>query len=63
MHPNQPGSNGQRRKLNYQMGLRREKFDEELGAWVSDFSYSDSNHRQFYRRWGEMMAAQSWSEL
>ena len=41
----------------------RSLFNEELGAWVSDFRYSDSNHRQFYGRWGQMMAASSWSEL
>ena len=57
------GAVARRRQLNYQMGLGHEKFDEELGAWVSDFRYSDSNHRQFYQRWGQMMAARSWSEL
>ena len=52
-----------RRQLNYQQGLGREFYDEELGAWTSDFKYSDSNHRQFYRRWGQMMTGCNWSEL
>ncbi len=57
------GVMARRRQLNYQMGLGHEKYDEELEAWASDFSYSDSNHRQFYRRWGQLMAARNWSEL
>ena len=52
-----------RRQLNYQQGLGHEAYDEELKAWTSDYKYSDSNHRQFYRRWGQLMAARSWSEL
>ena len=52
-----------RRQLNYQQGLGREGYDEELKAWTSDFRYSDSNHRQFYHRWGQLMAGGSWSEL
>jgi hypothetical protein len=38
------------------MGLGHEQFDEELGAWASDYRYSESNHRRFYRRWAQMMA-------
>lgn len=49
--------------LNMQMGLGHERFNEELGAWASDFRLSESNHRQFYRRWAEVMAADSWAEL
>ena len=41
--------------LNTQMGLGRERFDEALGAWASDFRISELNHRQFYRRWAELM--------
>ena len=52
-----------RRQLNYQMGLGHEGFDKELGAWTSDFRFSDSNHRQFYGRWAEMMNADSWADL
>ena len=42
--------------LSYEMGLGHERFDEELGAWASDYRYSESNHRRFYRRWAQMMA-------
>ena len=57
------GVMARRRQLNYQMGVGHDEYDEELGAWASDFLHSDSNHRQFYRRWGQMMAARNWSEL
>ena len=33
------------------MGLGHERFNEALQAWTSDFRMSESNHRQFYRRW------------
>jgi len=49
--------------LNYGMGLGRERFDEDLGAWASDYRYSESNHRGFYRRWAQLMAADSWAEV
>jgi len=52
-----------RRQLNYQQGLGQDGYDEDLKAWTSDFRYSDSNHRQFYRRWGQLMAASNWSEV
>jgi phenylpropionate dioxygenase-like ring-hydroxylating dioxygenase large terminal subunit len=42
--------------LSYEMGLGRERFDEELGAVASDYRYSESNHRGFYRRWAQLMA-------
>ena len=42
------------------MGLGHERFDAELGAWASDFRMSESNHRQFYRRWAQLMAAKSY---
>jgi len=41
--------------MNMQMGLRHDGFDDDLGAWASDFRFSESNHRQFYRRWAELM--------
>ena len=31
----------------------------DLGAWVSDFRFSESNHRQFYRRWAELMTPEA----
>ena len=50
-----------RAALNTQMGLGHERFDEHLQAWASDFRMSESNHRQFYRRWAELMAAERWA--
>jgi 3-phenylpropionate/trans-cinnamate dioxygenase alpha subunit len=52
-----------RYQLNLQMGLGHERFDEKLGAWASDFRLSESNHRQFYGRWAQLMDADSWEEL
>ena len=51
-----------RMDLNQQMGLGHERFDEKLGAWASDLRISESNHRQFYRRWAELMDAEHWAE-
>src|SRR5947208_2819394 len=42
--------------VNNQMGLGHERFDPALGAWTSDYGFSESNHRQFYGRWAELMA-------
>ncbi|MCS5668025.1 MAG: aromatic ring-hydroxylating dioxygenase subunit alpha [Dehalococcoidia bacterium] len=52
-----------RRQLNYSMGLGHDGFDDEIKAWASDARYSDSNHRQFYGRWADMMEADSWAKL
>jgi phenylpropionate dioxygenase-like ring-hydroxylating dioxygenase large terminal subunit len=49
--------------LNYEMGLGHERFDEDLMAWASDWRMSDSNHRHFYRRWAQLMAAPSWADV
>jgi hypothetical protein len=46
-----------------QMGLGHERFDADLRAWASDFRMSESNHRQFYRRWAQLMTATSWAEV
>ena len=51
-----------RQQLNLQMGLGHEGFDEELKACASDFRMSESNHRNFYRRWSQLMASDAWSE-
>lgn len=51
-----------RHQLNLQMGLGHEGFDEDLKAWTSDFRMSESNHRNFYRRWSQLMAVDSSSE-
>jgi 3-phenylpropionate/trans-cinnamate dioxygenase subunit alpha len=57
------GSVARRHMLSYEMGLGHEQFDEELGAQSSDYRYSELNHRGFYRRWAQLMAAPSWAEL
>ena len=49
--------------LSYEMGLGHERFDEELGAIASDYRYSESNHRGFYRRWAQLMGAGSWADI
>jgi len=49
--------------ITYEMGLGHERYDEALGAWASDYRYSESNHRGFYRRWAQLMAADSWAEV
>jgi len=49
--------------VNTQMGLGHERFDEGLKAWASDFRMSESNHRQFYGRWAQLMKAESWAEV
>jgi 3-phenylpropionate/trans-cinnamate dioxygenase subunit alpha len=49
--------------LNTQMGLGHERFDESLKGWASGFRISESNHRQFYGRWAQVMTATSWAEI
>ena len=49
--------------LNYQMGLGRESYNEDYEAVIADFRYSDSNQRFFYKRWSDLMAAESWATL
>jgi 3-phenylpropionate/trans-cinnamate dioxygenase alpha subunit len=49
--------------LNYEMGLGHEHFDADLKAWASDYRLSESNHRQFYRRWAQLMTAKTWAEV
>ena len=48
--------------LNLRMGLGHEEYSPELAAVTSDFAMSESNHRSFYRRWAELMNAESWAE-
>jgi len=38
-------------------------FDEDLQGWASDFRMSESNHRQFYGRWSQLMRADTWAEV
>ena len=49
--------------INNQMGLGHERFDAALGAWASDSGFSESNHREFYRRWAELIDAANWRDL
>ena len=51
------GAVSRRHMLNMQMGLGHERFEPDLEAWASDHRYSESNHRQFYLRWSQLMAA------
>ena len=60
------GGRGQifrRYKLNLQMGLGHERFDDTFGALFSDARLSESAQRGFYRRWAQLMDAESWSEI
>ena len=57
------GTVTRRHSLNYQMGLGHDRFDEELGAWASDFKLSDSNPRYFYQRWARLTQADSWDQV
>jgi 3-phenylpropionate/trans-cinnamate dioxygenase alpha subunit len=57
------GAVARRAFMNYEMGLGHERFDADLQAWASDYRYSESNHRQFYRRWAQLMTAKSWAEV
>jgi hypothetical protein len=52
-----------RSMLNTQMGLGHERFDDSLQGWASDFRMSESNHRQFYGRWAQLMTGRSWAEM
>jgi hypothetical protein len=49
--------------LSYGMGLGHDRFDPDLGAWTSDHRFSELNQRGFYRRWAQLMAAESWAAL
>jgi len=57
------GAVSRRSFLNTQMGLGHERFDHYLDAWASDFRMSKSNHRQFHRRWAQLMAAERWKQV
>jgi 3-phenylpropionate/trans-cinnamate dioxygenase alpha subunit len=57
------GAVARRYPLNYEMGLGHERYDDALGAWASAYRFSESNHRQFYQRWAQLMAAEKWAEI
>jgi nitrite reductase/ring-hydroxylating ferredoxin subunit len=52
-----------RMPLNTQMGLGHDRFDTALQAWASAYRLSENNHRHFYQRWAQLMAANSWAEV
>jgi phenylpropionate dioxygenase-like ring-hydroxylating dioxygenase large terminal subunit len=45
--------------LNTQMGLGHERYREDLGGLASDFNLSETCHREFYRRWAQLMDGDS----
>ena len=45
------------------MGLGHERWDGELKAAASDYRFSESNHRQFYQRWVQLMTAEKWANV
>jgi phenylpropionate dioxygenase-like ring-hydroxylating dioxygenase large terminal subunit len=55
------GVMARRMPVNTQMGMGHERFDAGLNAWASDHRISESNHRQFYGRWAQLLAADSWA--
>ena len=57
------GTVSRRYPMNIGMGLGHEGYREDLGAWTSDYRFSESNHRAFYGRWAQLMNASTWDEL
>jgi phenylpropionate dioxygenase-like ring-hydroxylating dioxygenase large terminal subunit len=57
------GVMARRMPLNTQMGLGHDRFDPALGGWASEFRMSENNHRHFYRRWAQLIAAANWDDL
>ena len=57
------GTVSRRFDLNMQMGLGHERYRPDLGGWASDYRLSENNHRQFYRRWAELMESERWEDL
>jgi len=52
-----------RHPLNYEMGLGHDRYDDALKAVSSEYRFSENNHRHFYQRWAQLMAAEKWAEL
>jgi nitrite reductase/ring-hydroxylating ferredoxin subunit len=57
------GVMSRRMNVHNAMGLGHERFDPALGGLVADQRFSESNQREFYRRWRAMMEAADWSRL
>ena len=49
--------------VNNQMGMGKDRFDEDLMAWANDRPVSEHTHRAFYRHWQKVMSADSWAEI
>ena len=49
--------------INNQMGMGHGRFSEELKAWQSDYRWTEENHRAFYQRWADLMAAENWKDV
>ena len=45
-----------RDQVDKQWGLRHERFNEALITRGSDYRFSESNYRGFFRRWAQHMA-------
>ncbi len=43
--------------MNYQMGLGHEGYNHDAAGWASEYRSSESNHRQFFKHWQELMTA------
>ena len=52
-----------RQMLNYQMGLGHDHYSAENEGLTSEFRFSDSNQRQFYKRWSQLMSGESWPNI
>jgi len=50
------GAVSRRHPLNIQMGMGHTGFDENLNAWASEARLSESNHREYYRHWAQLMS-------
>ena len=58
------GINARRRPYNYGMGQRHEEKNDALpGAPLTFEGITEQNQRGFYRRWAELMDAESWADL
>ena len=58
------GTNARKRPYHYGMGQRHERMSEALpDALMTSEDASEQNQRRFYKRWAEIMDAESWADL
>jgi 3-phenylpropionate/trans-cinnamate dioxygenase alpha subunit len=57
------GVMGRRDVMNYQMGLGHQQTHEELPGLVSPGAMAEHNQRGFYKRWAEMIGAETWADV